>query len=143
MPPVGDLDQLAAAKAEDGIVQRVRTNPRWMIAIAVAAVLLAAWIAWAIYVASSKGATAGLGVVLAWPAMIVALALISLPFIGGYLLIRRLSDGAGSAADTEATDKDEELEEEDPQEESEDDEDEEDDDSDVSDEEETEDAKAG
>ena len=58
--------------------------------------LLLAWIAWAIYVTSSNGATAGLGVVLAWPAMLVALALISLPFIGGYLLIRRLSDGDGS-----------------------------------------------
>ena len=39
---------------------------------------------------------------IAWPAMLAALALISLPFIGGYLLIRRLSDGSGSTATAES-----------------------------------------
>ena len=79
MPPVGVLDQLRPANGQDGLVERVRSNPRWTIAVAIAAVLLLAWIAWAIYVTSSKGATDGLGVVLAWPAILVALALISLP----------------------------------------------------------------
>ncbi len=83
-------------------MERARSNPGIVIAIAAGAVLLVAWIAWAIYVTSSDGATAGLGVVIAWPAMLAALALISLPFIGGYLLIRRLSDDSGSTAAAEA-----------------------------------------
>ena len=58
---------------------------------------------------SDNGARAGLGVVIAWPAMLAALALISLPFIGGYLLIRRLSGSEqnGDVAETsEASDDD-------------------------------------
>ena len=124
---MGALDQLRAANGQDGIVERARSNPRWAIAIATAAVLFLAWIAWAIYVTRSNGATAGLGVVLAWPAMLVALALISLPFIGGYLLIRRLSDGDGSAAaaaeapvEDEDDDSEEEADDEDSEEEDED-----------------------
>ena len=148
------LDQLRAASGQDGIVERTRSNPRWTIAIAAALVLILAWIAWAIYVTSSNGATAGLGVVLAWPAMLVALALISLPFIGGYLLIRRLSDGDGSAATAEAEaeapaededdDSEEEAAEEEESEEEATDEDreEEDEDSEESGDEETEETKA-
>lgn len=125
---MGALDQLRAANGQDGIVERARSNPRWAIAIATAAVLFLAWIAWAIYVTRSNGATAGLGVVLAWPAMLVALALISLPFIGGYLLIRRLSDSDGSAAaaaaeapvEDEDDDSEEEADDEDSEEEDED-----------------------
>ena len=84
------------------MIERARSNPRLVVAIALGAILLLAWIAWAIYVTSSDGATAGLGVVIAWPAMLAALALISLPFIGGYLLIRRLSEDSGSTATAEA-----------------------------------------
>jgi hypothetical protein len=80
------------------MIERARSNPRLVVAIALGAILLLAWIAWAIHVTSSDGATAGLGVVIAWPAMLAALALISLPFIGGYLLIRRLSEDSGSTA---------------------------------------------
>ena len=132
------------------MVERARSNPRLVVAIAAGAILLLAWIGWAIYVTSSNGATAGLGVVIAWPAMLAALALISLPFIGGYLLIRRLSEDSGSAAtaegeasaaedDDETDDSDEELEDsaeeeeqdeaEEGDEESEDEDDESDDDS--------------
>ena len=159
---MGALDQLQAANGHGGIVERARSNPRWTIAIAAAAVLLLAWIAWAIYVTSSNGATAGLGVVLAWPAMLVALALVSLPFIGGYLLIRRLSDGDGSTATVEAEapaededdDSEEETEDEDSDEEdedsdgdaegedSDDEEDEDSEDSEESEDEEAEEAKA-
>jgi hypothetical protein len=114
LPRVGALDQLRGANGEDGIFERVRSNPRMVIAIAAGAVLLLAWIGWAIYVTSSNGTTAGLGVVVAWPAMLAVLALISLPFIGGYLLIRRLSPSDGEAstavADTETSDDEEENE---------------------------------
>ncbi len=88
-----------------------------MVAIAGGAVLLLAWIGWAIYVTSDHGARAGLGVVIAWPAMLAALAIISLPFIGGYLLIRRLTpsegDGGTATADAETPDADDEDEGED------------------------------
>ena len=85
---------------------------------------MCAWIAWVVYVMSENGASAGLGVMIAWPALAAALALISLPFVGGYMLFRRLSIDEGnpeSAADdsqsrdAEPTDQDEtegEVEEE-------------------------------
>jgi hypothetical protein len=103
LPPVGALDQ---PRGDEGILERARSNPRFVVAIAAGAILLLAWIGWAVYVTSSDGATAGLGVVIAWPAMLAALALISLPFIGGYLLIRRLtpSEGDKLAATTDAAD---------------------------------------
>jgi hypothetical protein len=104
LPPVGALDQL---RGQEGILERARSNPRIVVAIAAGVVLLLAWIGWAIYVTSSDGATAGLGVVIAWPAMLAALALISLPFIGGYLLIKRLSEDSGSSATAEADSSDE------------------------------------
>lgn len=112
LAPVGAEDRLQGANG-DGMIERARSNPRLVVAIALGAILLLAWIAWAIYVTSSDGATAGLGVVIAWPAMLAALALISLPFIGGYLLIRRLSEDSGSTATAEAgVDEDEDEDEE-------------------------------
>lgn len=103
LPPVGALEQSQAEDRGDGFVGRVRTNPRLAVAIAAVAILAIAWIGWAIYVTGNHGPQAGLGVVIAWPAMIVALGIASLPFIGGYLVIRRLSradegsDGEGEA----------------------------------------------
>jgi hypothetical protein len=130
LPPVGALDQLRGANG-DGIIDRARSNPRIVIASAAGAVLLLAWIGWAIYVTSSNGATAGLGVVIAWPAMLAALVLISLPFIGGYLLIKRLSpsDEEGSTATVEEDDEEpeDEASEEEDDEDSEEDEDSDDD----------------
>jgi hypothetical protein len=104
---VGALDQLRSATGDDGLVGRARSNPWVPIAIVGAAILILAWIGWAIHVASDDGGRAGLGVLIAWPAMLVALGLISIPFIGGYLLIRRLMEGGDGAATTEADDADE------------------------------------
>ena len=81
-----------------GIVERLRFNRLLVVAVVGRALLLIAWIAWAIYVTSDKGATAGLGVVIAWPALLAALALISLPFIGAFLAVRRLSAEESSAS---------------------------------------------
>jgi hypothetical protein len=114
---VGALDQLRGADG-DGIIERARSNPRLVVAIAAGTILILAWIGWAIYVTSENGAGAGLGVVIAWPAILAALALISLPFIGGYLLIKRLSEGSGSSATVETSEDEEE--EDDSDEESED-----------------------
>ena len=84
-----------------GIVERLRSSRPLAVAVVGAAMLLIAWIAWiawAIHVASDNGATAGLGVVIAWPALLAALALISLPFIGAYVLVRGRGPDEGSAA---------------------------------------------
>jgi hypothetical protein len=81
-----------------GIVERLRFNRLLVVAVVGRALLLIAWIAWAIHVTSDKGATAGLGVVIAWPALLAALALISLPFIGAFLAVRRLSAEESSAS---------------------------------------------
>jgi hypothetical protein len=109
LPPVGAPEE---PRGEEGIFERVRSSPRLLIAIAIGTILVLAWIGWAIYVTSDKGATAGLGVFIAWPAMLAALALISLPFIGGYLLMKRLSpsDGEATAATAEMDEDDEEPE---------------------------------
>src|SRR5688572_8307963 len=119
LPRVGALDQLRATGRKVGaaprraggavgraaksvvapfgrMAQRVRENPRIAVATACGVLLLLAWIGWAIYVANENGASAGLGVMIAWPAMVAALALISLPFIGGYMLIRSPSTGEGN-----------------------------------------------
>ena len=138
MPRVGALDQLRGANG-DGVIDRARSNPWLVVAIAAGAILLLAWIGWAVYVTSENGAGAGLGVVIAWPAILAGLTLISLPFFGGYLLVRRLSDGEGSTATGEMEsaedEKDDAPQDEDPAEEEEQDE-ESDEDQDEGDEEE-------
>jgi hypothetical protein len=72
------------------VVERVRSNPKLAVAIACGVLLLLAWIAWAILVTSDHGSRAGLGVLVAWPALVAALAVVVLAFYGLYLLIRRL-----------------------------------------------------
>jgi hypothetical protein len=97
-PGEGGSTGAAVEPAGDGILNRARANPLLAMAIAGGAVLLLAWIGWAIYVTSAHGASAGLGVVIAWPALLAALALISLPFIGGWFLVQRLRTDEGEAA---------------------------------------------
>jgi hypothetical protein len=103
-------------------LERVRSNPKLAVAIACGAVLLLAWVGWAIYVGSAHGSRSALGVLIAWPALLAALAIVSIPIIGGYLLIRRLS-GSEEGAQTASADDDPEAEDEgDPEDEPEDDE---------------------
>lgn len=68
------------------------------VALVAGLLLVAAWLGWAIYVASDRGVREGLGVLIAWPALVLAVALVVLPFVGLYLLVRRLS-GESAAAD--------------------------------------------
>jgi hypothetical protein len=102
---VGEADQ-PAANGGEGVFGRARSSPRLVIAIAAGVLLVCAWIGWAIYVTSEHGASAGLGVLIAWPAILTALALVSLPLIGVYLLIRPRSDGEASATDADEDDVD-------------------------------------
>jgi len=102
LPPVDALDQLRDSPSGGGIVERLRSSRGLAVAVAGGILLLITWVAWAVYVTSDNGGAAGLGVVIAWPALLVALALVSLPFVGAYLLIQRLrsSDGTDAAPDT-------------------------------------------
>jgi len=73
------------------------------VAIAAGAVLVAAWLAWAIHVASDKSFNEGLGVLIAWPALVVAAALILVPLVAIYLLIRpRETESSGGEDSTGA-----------------------------------------
>src|SRR5436190_18057614 len=62
-----------------GVVDRVRARPWLVVAIAAGILLVAAWLAWAIHVASEKGFNEALGVLIAWPALLIAAALILCP----------------------------------------------------------------
>ena len=59
-----------------------------MVAIAAGILLVAAWLAWAIHVASEKGFNEALGVLIAWPALLIAAALILCPLVAIFLAIR-------------------------------------------------------
>jgi hypothetical protein len=90
--------------------EKFQTNPQLGIAAILGALLVIAWIGWAIYVTSTNGANAGLGVVISWPAVFMAVALVMAPFVGVYLLVRRLNGGdedppqiAGGAPDDDDT----------------------------------------
>jgi hypothetical protein len=114
-------------EAPRAAIERGRSNPRLAVAAIVGVLLLIAWVAWAIYVTSDNGANAGLGVVLSWPVLLAALALIASPLIGLYFLLRSLrpTDEAGkepsiAGASTDAEAEPEAEPEEEPEAEAED-----------------------
>ena len=85
-------------------------NP-WLIAgIVIGLLLVCAWIAWAIHVSSEQGTREALGVLIVWPAIVVVLGLISIPFIWSFRVIRASarSDEGEQEAKTEAADAGEE-----------------------------------
>jgi hypothetical protein len=101
----GALDRTGGTRA----LERARSN-RWVaIAWITGAILFVAWIGWAIYSTAEYGGMAGLGVLISWPAVIAALALVAAPFVGLYLLVQRLREPAiagingGGGADAPGT----------------------------------------
>jgi hypothetical protein len=66
-------------------------------------VLIAAWIAWTVYIWTENGASAGIGVLITWPAVFAALALVTSPLWATGLLMRRRrmagEEGAGGGID--------------------------------------------
>jgi hypothetical protein len=81
-----------------GTVESARQRPRHAVAIAAAILVGVAWIAWAVYVTASNGATAGLGVLLTWPILLGALALIAAPVVLTAMLVQRHRDSTPAMA---------------------------------------------
>jgi hypothetical protein len=71
------------------MLRRIRANPTLAVAVAVGALLVIAWVGWAVYAAADRGPREGIGVLIAWPALLVGAALVAVPFVGSFLLIRR------------------------------------------------------
>src|SRR5215218_7093564 len=69
LPRVGTLDQLR------GSTRQVRANPWLTVGVAIGTLIVCVWIGWAIHVTSDHGAREGLGVLIAWPAILAALVL--------------------------------------------------------------------
>jgi hypothetical protein len=81
-----------------GVADRLRSwgrNPWLVIGTVIGLLLIAAWIGWAIHVWSDHGARQGLGVLIVWPAILAALALVSIPFVWAFLVIRASARSGG------------------------------------------------
>jgi hypothetical protein len=106
-PKVGTLPRVETGDQGRSLFDRVRANPGATVAIVAGALLAIAWIAWAIYVTSENGSRAGLGVLVAVPAMLAVLALVAGIFFGGYRLLRWLNGDSESeeqpASDAESS----------------------------------------
>jgi uncharacterized membrane protein len=84
----------------------VWANPWLLVGIVVGVLLVCAWIGWAIHVWSEHSARQGLGVLVVWPAIVAVLAVISIPFIWAFRVLRA-GAGAGDRepdAEAESTD---------------------------------------
>jgi len=53
------------------------------------ALIVVMWIGWTAYVWTENGSTAGIGVLISWPAVLAAVTLVTAPFIGGAVAVRR------------------------------------------------------
>ncbi len=70
-------------------LERLRSGGRRPILWIAAGLLLAAWIGWTVYVWGENGAAAGVGVLISWPVVFAALALIAAPLIGAGVFAHR------------------------------------------------------
>jgi hypothetical protein len=69
------------------------------------ALLVVAWIGWAIYAAADRGTDAGLGVLVAWPTLLLMAAIVTAPLAAlAFWIVRSVR---GSADAPEAQDDDE------------------------------------
>jgi uncharacterized membrane protein len=106
----GTLPRVGAADRLRGAGRRVWANPWLLVGIVVGVLLICAWIAWAVHIWSEHGARQGLGVLIVWPAILAVLALVSIPFVWAFRLIRASarseetgSDVKPDAGDAEAS----------------------------------------
>lgn len=77
-------------------------NPWLAVGIVIGLLLVCAWIGWAIHVGSERGSREALGVLIVWPAIAMVLALISIPFIWAFRVIRASARSDEPQADTDA-----------------------------------------
>jgi hypothetical protein len=76
-----------------------------------AVLLVLTWIAWAIYTATDRGADAGLGVLVAWPTLLLMAALVAAPFAAIAYFVMRLVRSQRLAAAGAGTDGDDDSDE--------------------------------
>jgi len=94
-----------------GVADRLRSwarNPWLLIGTVIGLLLVITWLAWAIHVWADHGARQGIGVLIVWPAIVAVLALISIPFVWAFRVIRASgrSEEGGSDAKPEAGEAD-------------------------------------
>jgi type VI protein secretion system component VasK len=79
------------------------------VGIVIGVLIVCAWIGWATHVWSDHGSRQGIGVLVVWPAIVAVLAVISIPFIWAFRVIRAGArsdderDAEPESADAEAT----------------------------------------
>ena len=92
---------MAAADRLRGWGRGALRNP-WLIAgLVVGFLVVCAWIAWAIHVGNEHGGRAALGVLIVWPAVVALLAVIAVPFIWAFRVIRASGREGESGSDVE------------------------------------------
>jgi uncharacterized membrane protein len=95
LPRVGAADRLRSAG------RKVWANPWLLVGIVVGVLLVCAWIAWAVHIWSENGARQGLGVLIVWPAIVAVLAVISIPFVWAFRVIRANARSEETGSDVE------------------------------------------
>jgi type VI protein secretion system component VasK len=78
----------------------VTANPWLAVGIVIGVLLVCAWIGWAIHVWTDHGSRQAIGVLIIWPAIAAVLAVISIPFIWAFRVIRA-SARSGDEPDAE------------------------------------------
>jgi hypothetical protein len=101
LPRVGAADRLRSWG------RKVAGNPWLAAGIVIGVLLICAWIAWTVHVWSDNGARQGLGVLIVWPAIVAVLAVISIPFVWAFRVIRASAGGEQTAEPAAASAEDE------------------------------------
>jgi hypothetical protein len=101
-----------AATASDqdrgpGLFGRIREHRRGVALGVAGGLLVAAWIAWAVYVWTENGASAGIGVLVTWPVVFAALALVTSPIWATGIFVRRRRTAGEEGSDRGIDDEDE------------------------------------
>jgi type VI protein secretion system component VasK len=79
-------------------------NPWLAVGLVLGVLLVCAWIGWAVHIWGEHSARQGLGVLIVWPAIAAVLAVISIPFVWAFRVIRPREDEASSSVEPEPGD---------------------------------------
>jgi hypothetical protein len=86
--PTGSFPPVGAADRPRSSGRRVVGNPWLVVGIVAGFLLVCTWVAWAVHVWSDHGAREGLGVLIVWPAIVAVLAVLAMPFVWAFTVIR-------------------------------------------------------